>query len=51
LIPEFLECVKNVKKDKSFGLREISKKKWCFVWEIYYCIVLKASIFILLGFE
>jgi thymidylate kinase len=27
LIPEFLECVKNVKKDKSFGLREISKKK------------------------
>lgn len=27
LIPEFLELVKNVKKDKNYSLREISRKQ------------------------
>lgn len=38
LIPEFLELVKNVKKDKNYSLREISRKQW-FIHILWFIIV------------
>jgi hypothetical protein len=40
LIPEFVELIRNVKKDKVFSLREIARKHWLFILNIFIYLLM-----------